>query len=93
MRSADWGATWQASGGALSNTSIEAVAAQPLRPHCYFAAAFGLTYESLDDGETWRLLAPEGPAMGRITQLLPSRESDRLYVATESHGAFLWSPR
>jgi hypothetical protein len=55
----------------------------------YFAAAFGVAYESRDDGESWQRILPEGPAMGRITQLLPlPGEPERLFALTEGHGVF-----
>ncbi len=91
MRSGDFGRSWRAVGGTLGGTSTQAVAGDPTHKHVYFAAAFGQVYQSNDDGQSWQALAPVGPALGRITQLLLSRQSDELFALTEGRGAFVWS--
>ncbi len=91
MRSADLGRSWRAVRGTLGGTSIEAVAGDPTHKRVYFAASFGRVYESNDDGQSWQALAPVGAALGRITQLLLSRQSDELFALTEGRGAFVWS--
>jgi photosystem II stability/assembly factor-like uncharacterized protein len=93
MRSEDFGRSWRAVRGTLGGTSIEAVAGHPVRVHVYFAAAFGRVYESNDDGQSWQPLAPAGPSMGRITQLLLSPQSDELFAMTDVRGVFVWRPQ
>jgi photosystem II stability/assembly factor-like uncharacterized protein len=89
MRSDDLGDSWRATGGDLGGTSIQAIARHPMLDHVYFAAAFGVVYESRDDGESWQRILPEGPGMGRITQLLAvPGEPGRLFVLTEGRGVF-----
>jgi len=89
MRSFDFGRSWSPVPGDLGATSIEAVAADPSHRRGLLAAAFGFVYASTDDGESWRRILPEGPAMGAIRQLLPSSDPERLFALTEAHGAFV----
>ena len=89
MRSFDFGASWNPVPGELGSTSTEAVCRNPSRRSTFIAAAYGMVYESVDRGTSWRRLVPEGPAMGAIRQLLYVDGSDRLVALTEAHGAFI----
>src|SRR5262249_11549359 len=89
MRSFDFGRSWSRAPGDLGATSIEAVAADPTRLRGLVAAALVFVYARTADGESWRRLLPEGPAMGAIRQLLPSSDPERLFALTEAHGAFV----
>jgi photosystem II stability/assembly factor-like uncharacterized protein len=89
MRSDDFGDSWRTTGGNLGGTSIQAIARHPMLDRVYFAAAFGVVYESRDDGDSWQRILPEGPSMGRITQLLAvPGDPGRLFILTEARGVF-----
>jgi photosystem II stability/assembly factor-like uncharacterized protein len=87
VRSDDFGDTWRTTGGEIGASSMQAIARDPARAGVYFAAAFGVVYESIDDGQSWHRVLPEGPGIDFITQLLPA--SDRLFVLTATRGVFV----
>lgn len=89
VRSSNFGASWQSAEGELRNNTVEAVVRHPSRPNVYFAAAFGLIYESRDSGSTWQPIGSESLVLGPIIQLLVvPGEPDRLFAMTDTHGVF-----
>ncbi len=89
VRSADGGVSWQPAEGDLRNNTVQAIAHHPSRDSVYFAAAFGLIYQSDDSGASWRPIGSEGLHLGPITQLvIVPGEPDRLFAMTDTHGVF-----
>jgi photosystem II stability/assembly factor-like uncharacterized protein len=86
-RSEDFGSTWQAAGGAIGASSMQAIARDPIQEGVYYAAGFGVVYESRDDAQSWHRVLPEGPGIDPIVQLLPAL--DRLFVLTATRGVFV----
>jgi photosystem II stability/assembly factor-like uncharacterized protein len=89
LRSADFGMSWRPAEGDLRNNTVEAVVRHPTHDNVYFAAAFGLVYESSDGGLSWRAIASRSLTLGPIIQLLVvPGPPDRLFAMTDTHGVF-----
>ncbi len=89
VRSQDFGASWQPAEGQLRDNTVEAIVRHPSRANVYFAAAFGLIYESSDAGSSWQPILSESLDLGPIIQLLVvPGEPDRLFAMTDTHGVF-----
>ena len=90
MRSNDFGISWTPTGGEIASKAIQAIAKEPMREGVFYAAVNGLVYESDDNGESWQLILPEGPAIDRIIQLLPSAsQPGRVFALTATRGVFV----
>jgi len=90
MRSSDFGISWTPTCGEIASKAIQAIAKEPMREGVFYAAVNGLVYESDDNGESWQLILPEGPAIDRIIQLLPSAsQPGRVFALTATRGVFV----
>jgi photosystem II stability/assembly factor-like uncharacterized protein len=89
MESHDFGATWEAAQGSFRGNTVDAVVRHPSREDVYYAAVYGLIYESTDGGSSWQPIHSETLGLGPITQLMVvPGEPDRLFAMTDTHGVF-----
>ena len=89
MQSHDFGATWEAAGGTLRGNTVDAVVRHPAREDVYYAAVYGIIYETSDSGSSWQAIGTESLGPGPITQLMVvPGEPDRLFAMTDTHGVF-----
>ena len=88
-QSRDFGVTWEFAQGSLRGNTVDAVVRHPAREDVYYAAVYGLIYETSDSGASWQPMGSQSLELGPITQLMVvPGDPDRLFAMTDTHGVF-----